>query len=160
LAFIGALLTKISFLGLFGKIAGYIFAGYMMKKLLISTIAMFYLTVSSGLAMNIHYCMGKISSVSFGHEANHNDGSCSKCGMSKTENHCCNDETQFVKLTDDQQVSKDPTHFTQTAYTIPVHVVSLNESLQGSSMEPYTDFFSPPPPTLNKVYLAVNVLRI
>jgi hypothetical protein len=160
LAFIGALLTKISFLGLFGKIPVYIFAVFMMKKILISVIAMFYLTVSSGLAMNIHYCMGKIASVTFGHEQDHNDGECSKCGMSKTENHCCNDEIQFVKLTDDQQVSKDQTFFTQTCYTIPVSFVSLNEPLQGNSIEPYTDYFSPPSPTLNKVYLAINVFRI
>ncbi len=122
--------------------------------------AMFYLTVSSGLAMNIHYCMGKISSVTFGHEADHNDGSCSKCGMSKTENHCCTDETQFVKLTDDQQVLQKSTFAFFTSVEVPYSDVSLNESMQGLSAEPYTSYFSPPPPTLNKVYLAVNVFRI
>lgn len=122
--------------------------------------AIFYLTVSSGLAMNIHYCMGKISSVTFGHEADHNDGSCSKCGMSKTENHCCTDETQFVKLTDDQQVLQKSTFAFFTSVEVSYSDVSLNESMQGLSAEPYTSYFSPPPPTLNKVYLAVNVFRI
>jgi hypothetical protein len=132
----------------------------MLKKLAISMIALFYLAVSSGLAMNIHYCMGKISSVTFGHEADHSDGSCSKCGMSKTENHCYTDEVQFVKLTDDQQASKNGESIAVTSIQLPVAVVSFNESLQGNSIEPYLSYFSPPPPILNKVYLAVNVFRI
>lgn len=123
-------------------------------------IALFYLTVSSGLAMNIHYCMGKISSVTFGHEADHNDGSCSKCGMSKTENHCCTDEVQFVKLMDDQQASKNIESISVTSIQLPVAIVSFNDPLQGNSIEPYLSYFSPPPPILNKVYLAVNVFRI
>lgn len=110
--------------------------------------------------MNIHYCMGKLSSITFGHESDHNDGSCNKCGMSKTENHCCNVEVQFVKLTDDQQLSKNVESDAVGFIQLPVAIVSLNESLQGSSVEPYTSYFSPPPPTLNKVYLAVNVFRI
>ncbi|MBS4064266.1 MAG: hypothetical protein KGZ74_06880 [Chitinophagaceae bacterium] len=123
-------------------------------------IALFYLTVSSGLVMNIHYCMDKISSVTFGHEADHNDDSCGKCGMSKTENHCCTDEVQFVKLTDDQQASKNIESISVTSIQLPVTSVSLNEPIQGNSIEPYSSYFSPPPPILNKVYLAVNVFRI
>lgn len=123
-------------------------------------ISMLYLTVSSGLAMNIHYCMGKISSVTFGHEKDHNDGQCSKCGMNKTENHCCTDETQFVKLTDSQQTTNLPELIETVSISIPVIDISLQLSEQGQTVEPYTHYFSPPPPALNKVYLAVNVFRI
>jgi hypothetical protein len=137
----------------------YIFA-IVAKKILILIVAMLYLTVSSGLAMNIHYCMGKISSVTFGHEKDHNDGTCNKCGMSKTENHCCSDETQFIKLTDSQQTTKLPELLQSFSITIPENDVALQMPQQGLTVEPYTDYFSPPPPTLNKVYLAVNVFRI
>jgi hypothetical protein len=132
----------------------------MLKKLAISLIALFYLAVSSGLAMNIHYCMGKISSVTFEHVADHSDGSCNKCGMSKTENHCCTVEVQFVKLTDDQQTSKNAESVTVTSILLPVGAVSLNESSQGHSKTLYTTYLSPPPPAFNKLYLAVNVFRI
>lgn len=130
------------------------------KKVLILIISMLYLTVSSGLAMNIHYCMGKISSVTFGHEKDHNDGECSKCGMNKTENHCCTDETQFVKLTDSQQTTNLPELIKSVSITVPVIDISLQLPEQGQTVEPYTNYFSPPPPALNKVYLAVNVFRI
>ncbi len=110
--------------------------------------------------MNIHYCMGKISSVSFGNEKDHSDGECGKCGMNKTENHCCGDETQFIKLTDSQQNTKLPELLHSVAMQVPVTPVSFNEMEQGNCITPVLDYFSPPLPTLNKVYMAINVFRI
>lgn len=112
------------------------------------------------MAVNIHYCMGKISSVTFGHEKDHNDGTCNKCGMSKTESHCCNDEVQFIKLTDAQQLSKDVASTTLFSVSLPEIITSLQDPLQGHSIEPYITYSTPPPPVLNKVYLALNVFRI
>jgi hypothetical protein len=159
LASIGALLTKIIGLFLPLRLCCYIFAT-VAKKILILIVAMLYLTVSSGLAMNIHYCMGKISSVTFGHKKDHSDGTCGKCGMDKTENHCCSDETQFIKLTDSQQSTKLPELLQSVSLIAPVVFASMQIPVQGTTVEPYTDYFSPPPPTLNKVYLAVSVFRI
>jgi hypothetical protein len=122
--------------------------------------AVFYLTVSSGMAVNIHYCMGKISSVTFGHEKDHNDGTCNKCGMNKTESHCCNDESQFIKLTDAQQLSKEAATIALFSVTLPETITALQDPLQGFSIEPYITYSTPPPPVLNKIYLAVNVFRI
>jgi hypothetical protein len=123
-------------------------------------VAIFYLTLSSGLAMNIHYCMGKISSITFGHEKDHNDGSCNKCGMSKTENHCCSDDVEFLKLTDSHQATDVQTCIETIAMSLPVTDVSLQESGQGNTIEPVTHYFSLPLPVHNKVYLAINVFRI
>lgn len=141
------------------SLPGYIFAP-VTKKVLILIVAVFYLAVSSGLAMNIHYCMGKIASVTFGHEKDHSDGDCGKCGMDKTENHCCKDETQFIKLTDSQQTSKLSELLQTVIVSIPITETCLQLPQQGLTVEPYTDYFSPPPATLNKVYLSVNVFRI
>lgn len=121
---------------------------------------MFYLTVSSGMAVNIHYCMGKISSVTFGGEKDHNDGSCNKCGMSKAENHCCNDESQFLKLTDAQQLSKESASVALFSVSLPETLTALQDPLQGHSSEPSVNYSTPPPPVLNKIYRAVNVFRI
>ncbi|WP_407527039.1 hypothetical protein PDL71_06585 [Lacibacter sp. MH-610] len=132
----------------------------MLKKLLIAFIAMFYLAVSSGMAVNIHYCMGKISSVTFGYENDDNDETCGKCGMNQSESHCCNDEIQFIKLTDVQQGFKESASMAPFTFSSPVTIISLQQSLQGCSKELQNTYFEPPPLVLNKVYRAVNVFRI
>ncbi len=70
-----------------------------MKKFLVTILAIVYLGVSSGFAMTIHYCMGKISSVEL---LTHND-KCSKCGM-KAGTGCCKDDFKIVKLSDSHKV--------------------------------------------------------
>lgn len=70
-----------------------------MKKFLITILAFIYLGVSSGIAMNIRYCMGKISSVDFFKRSD----KCNKCGM-KASPDCCKDEFKIVKLTDSHKL--------------------------------------------------------
>jgi hypothetical protein len=132
----------------------------MIKKLFISIIAVIYLVVTTGMVVNIHYCMGKISSISFSHENDHKDGSCSKCGMNKTENHCCTDDVKYVKITDAHQSAQTDISEAGSVSTVPVFFISLNTALQGSAKEPLSYYFSPPPKTLNKVYKAVNTFLI
>ena len=71
-----------------------------MKKLLVAILAIIYLGVSSGIAMNIHYCMGKLSSV----DLIHNNEKCAKCGMKTGKNSCCNEKFKIVKLTDSHKI--------------------------------------------------------
>jgi hypothetical protein len=62
-----------------------------MKKILLSLLAVLYLGISSGIAMDIHYCMGKISQVKFYGKANSN---CDKTGKKS----CCSEKYKFYKL--------------------------------------------------------------
>ena len=68
-----------------------------MKQILSILLAVIYLSTSSGLALQVHYCMDEISGVSL---AENDENSCGKCGMEKNSNACCKDETKFVKLDD------------------------------------------------------------
>jgi len=66
-----------------------------------------YLGITSGLVLQIHYCMGKQTgtSVQF---AEVNTHSCTICGMQNAKNKCCHDEVKFIKLQDvHQQVTAD-----------------------------------------------------
>jgi hypothetical protein len=137
-----------------------IFVAAMVKKGIIFIMAMLYICITAGIAVNIHYCMDRIASVSFGHEKDHADGSCSKCGMSKTENHCCKDESFFVKLSDTHQPSVFIHDLESENLALPVEFVNLTVTEQGITMLPFADHSSPPPPNLNKVYLANRVFRI
>ncbi len=70
-----------------------------MKKFLISIFAVFYLGLSCGFAFDMHFCMGKFSSVELFHTGNNE---CNKCGM-KNRQGCCNSKLTVVKITDSQQ---------------------------------------------------------
>ncbi len=82
-----------------------------MKKFLIVTLAIIYLGVSSGFAMTIHYCMGKVSSV----ELLSDKDKCGKCGM-KPGTGCCKDDFKIFKLNDAHKlISNDINIFTPVA---------------------------------------------
>jgi hypothetical protein len=75
-----------------------------MKKFITAILAILYLGVSSGVAMEIHYCMGKKAGVEL--YGSKND-KCGKCGM-KEKGGCCKDEHKFYKLQDSHKnVSND-----------------------------------------------------
>lgn len=71
-----------------------------MKKALVIALASMYLLVSSGVVVNMHYCMGKLASMGIGH---HDSKSCSTCGMDN--NGCCKDEVKVVKIQDNQETT-------------------------------------------------------
>jgi len=68
-----------------------------MKKLLAGILTMVYMTASSGIAMEIHYCMGKKAGMEF---YGTKEDKCGKCGMKERKGGCCKDEHKFVKLED------------------------------------------------------------
>jgi len=78
-----------------------------MKKILAIAVACIYLAITSGLVLQIHYCMGRQigSSVKFAEAGTH---TCSNCGMQNGKNKCCHDEVKFLKLQDaHKQVTAD-----------------------------------------------------
>ena len=50
---------------------------------------------STGIAMEVHYCMGQKAGVDFFKVENEK---CKKCGMTEKKGGCCNDEHKFYKL--------------------------------------------------------------
>jgi hypothetical protein len=71
-----------------------------MKKITVSIIAVLYFTISSGLIVNLHYCMNRFISFDL-NPVSKNE--CGICGMDKSKSgNCCHDEVKFIKLQDDQ----------------------------------------------------------
>jgi hypothetical protein len=70
---------------------------FTMKQFFVGILAVLYLAVSSGVVMEVHYCMGKIAGVELygGH-----DDICGKCGMTEKKGGCCSDELKIYKLED------------------------------------------------------------
>lgn len=132
----------------------------MVRSLFIAIIATTYLLFSSGVVVNVHYCMNAIASVSFGYEGDHSDGSCNKCGMDKGAFDCCKDEVREIKLDDAHQ----PSIIAYSIACLSEHVPQLSSNclspVQGYVPEPYAFCDIPPPLTGNKRYRSLNVFRI
>lgn len=93
-----------------------------MKKFIVAILAFLYLGVSSGIAMEIHYCMGKKAGVEFYGSDNEK---CGKCGMTEKKSGCCNDEHKFYKLNDSHKnVSND------LSFEIPIAIIAKSNSDQ------------------------------
>lgn len=68
-----------------------------MKRIVTGILALLYLAVSSGVVLEVHYCMGKIAGVEL--YGGHNE-QCGKCGMKEGKGGCCHDQLQVYKLED------------------------------------------------------------
>ena len=67
----------------------------LVKKLFLSILTFLYMLSSTGIAMEVHYCMGKKAGVDFFKVENQK---CKKCGMTEKKGGCCKDEHKFYKL--------------------------------------------------------------
>ena len=129
-----------------------------MKKALTFILLLVYTTASSGLVVNVHYCMDKFDSVQIG---NSGSDTCGKCGMHQEENECCFDDVKVLKLNGSHLASillvpsyslPDAVCFTTDFLLVPL----VNFDRQDRS------FFSHSPPliSLQDTYLQNCVFRI
>lgn len=112
-----------------------------MKKFLVSIFAVFYLGLSCGFAFNIHFCMGKISSVDL---LSVNSNKCNKCGMKRMKG-CCDSKLTVVKITDSQQVSSTDIHTASPFHTIADHYVYISLHYVTRPVAVTLNNTSPPP---------------
>ena len=74
-----------------------------MKKAASSILLIIYIAATSGIAINLHYCMSRFDSLQLGVSKTE---VCGKCGMhTENANGCCNDEVKIIKLQNDQQTA-------------------------------------------------------
>ncbi len=80
-----------------------------MKKVYIGILAVLYLAVSSGVALELHYCMGDKAGMEF---YGSSTDTCGKCGMTEKDTGCCHDEFKFYKLSDSHKTVSNDIDFT------------------------------------------------
>lgn len=127
-----------------------------MKKIAITVLAFLYLGLATGVIMNLHYCMGELSSVEYGYN---NRESCGTCGM-KEQPGCCTTESKIVKLQDSHHWSTSEPFtkkiFEPASLNIAENVAAVSRHLSS----PRTVYHSPPDPRISLLYLHTGVLRI
>lgn len=130
-----------------------------MKKAFVFILAFFYLAVASGVTVNLHYCMGELASVEYGHEAE-GEGDCGKCRMPDNNNACCHTDSKLIKLQDDHQLSALAFKSKQPD-VIHTFVPSYTPGIIRSGLEHQPgNIHSPPGKQFQHIYLNNCVFRI
>ncbi len=116
-----------------------------MRRFLVYIFAVLYLGLSSGVTLNLHYCMGKLAEVSLWHLDSCPACGETCCGETCKPHPCCSTETEYVKLSIDQEVGS-----TSVQPSAPVAVALLfdlfDSCLVAGRDEPkhFYPFLSPP----------------
>ncbi len=121
-----------------------------MKKIFVSLFAIFYLGISCGFAIDMHFCMGKFSSLELSHSQK---DKCGKCGMD-TKNSCCNDKVTVVKITDNQQLSSNNIQLIAPAGFAP-HLFHSGNLLAYTLTERRIPLTDTSPPPLSGAFLCI-----
>lgn len=127
-----------------------------MKKAIVAILALLYITTASGVVVNIHYCMGHVSSVSYGYDKH---AACDKCGMEQQQG-CCHTELKVVKLQDEHQLAKATQQLAQAPAIIPVQTGVVTVPDLSAHQYLSLNYHSPPDNRVNEVYLHTLVFRI
>ena len=128
-----------------------------MKKFALIAFSIFYLLIVTGVNLNMHYCGGKLISISIAQNSNENG--C--CGVKKSTKGCCQDESKFIKLKDKHIQSADLKMSVKLISSILITSefnVSINELT--SKSEIVSNYHSPPPNYKIPLFLKNRVLII
>jgi hypothetical protein len=117
-----------------------------------------YLCFNTGLAVSLHYCGGKVSSISIGEKQK----KCA-CGKKKMAKSCCKDKTTTLAIDDDQRISQDhnflPDYTTLIIDQCPYrYTVQAEAALINSNHTRFYVFEHGPPKT--PIYIQIRSLLI
>jgi hypothetical protein len=125
-----------------------------MKRAVATILAFLYLGMSTGLAINIHYCMGKVEGVSLNQYTNE------VCGNCKAKMPCCGHLYKLVKVNDAHEKANAEFIFN----TPQIALTQAPDSIDayGLTINPFLAAKANAPPLLNntKSYIKNCVFRI
>lgn len=130
-----------------------------MKKLLAAILLLVYLSATTGIVINSHYCMKRLVSVKLFETS---AKQCGQCGMEMHDNPgCCHDDTRYIKLVQDQ-VKVPGIEFELTAFkpSTAGHLAPWELSLPVIGLEKNYAYHSPPLRSEQDLYLQQRVFRI
>ena len=99
------------------------------------------MAVSSGIAMEIHYCMGDKAGIElYGSSSD----TCGKCGMTEKDTGCCHDEHKFYKLSDSHKTVSNDIKFTADEIAVVNHHFVYNWHTPDNTALTSINIHSPP----------------
>ena len=112
-----------------------------MKKIYIGILALVYMAVSSGIALELHYCMGDKAGVEL---YGSSSATCGKCGMTEKNTGCCHDEFKFYKISDSHKIVSNDIEFATTSAAIVRDYNIYNWQMPGNTALTAVNNHSPP----------------
>lgn len=113
-----------------------------MKKILASILLVLYVTATSGIVINLNYCMNRLDSAKIGVLKNE---ICSKCGMSTNDsNNCCHSEVKVIKIDDVQKLNDLNYNFISFKTITEHHSIIFDELLATTNDFSFINNHSPP----------------
>jgi hypothetical protein len=128
-----------------------------MKKFALIAFSIFYLTIISGVNLNMHYCSGKLISISIAQTSN--EIGC--CGVKKSSKGCCHDQSTFIKLKEKHVQSSDlkmSVNIISSVLITSEFNVLINEVTSKSEIA--TNYHAPPPNYKIPLFIKNRVLVI
>lgn len=128
-----------------------------MKKIYIGILAVLYMAVSSGIALELHYCMGDRAGIDlYGSSSD----KCGKCGMTEKETGCCHDEFKFYKISDSHKTVTNDIDLTTVSIAIVQEYFLFNWQEPDNTALVAVNNHSPPDDTEPSVCIMNCVFRI
>ncbi len=123
-----------------------------MKRAVVAIFALFYLAVSSGFTVHLHYCMNRLAGWGLIHS---NKDKCGVCGMHKgNAKGCCEDKHQVVKFTHDQKLTDNTfVKIQKLNLSVPEHEFPGNTCT--SLLNETWELYNLPPPHLRSIPLFI-----
>lgn len=112
-----------------------------MKKVTAIFLLLLFLIANSGVAVSVHWCGGKLASIDFFADGEHN----CKCGKRPMKANCCKDKTVHLKANDELAKTN---HFAfkfatpKFLFALPTQIVVLHSA---QHLYAASDFYHPPP---------------
>ena len=98
-----------------------------MKKIIVSILAVLYMSASSGMTIHAHYCMGKIISVNLG-DVDDKSHKCTNCGMEERKG-CCDEKQTIIKIEKEHNAVQSSFYFsTYVSYVALPAFIEVNTS--------------------------------
>lgn len=128
-----------------------------MKKWLVILLAAFYLILVSGLNVSLHYCGGKLKTISLFNNGNENG--C--CGTKEKSKGCCNERSAFVKVKDNHFGNDHVKILNSPVKSLPAMVFQQRFLVPDAEISDIVlNYYAPPVLYGNPRYLKYRVLII
>jgi hypothetical protein len=121
-----------------------------MKRLTAILLALIYISTTSGIVINTHYCMGKIAEIALGASGS---AKCGTCGMENEG--CCHDDLQVLKLTENHHFTAIHFEVPQVHAVVPAHTEQVEREIPVQVINRNLANHSPPLPVSRNVLFCV-----
>jgi hypothetical protein len=129
-----------------------------LKKIAIILLIGLYGLSASGMAVQLHYCCGKVASVSLGYQKSSKAG-CKHGSMKKTMPGCCNDQQVSIDVDDDQGLAAGAIVPSQPDLEVPAYQVTIPTVFTSANSTSISNIRGSPPNSSVPIYLFNQVFR-